>query len=833
MNKKNLKNNDSLNRIKQKLSYKINSEVKLNDAATSIQESIPIYSIYEKENFFELSKGYFTRSYSLQQINYSMSSEEEQFDLLGYWRETYNALGDVKIGITLINKNMNISKIAENVMMKELGDDLDVLRRELNQINKDRLNEGQNGLEQQAIITIGVKANDVKDASKQFKLINDTLEKSLQKLGSKPTEISVIDKLEILYDIYNYGHEGEFITKTRVIDEDNQMIDVNSINLENIWSMGLTVNDVIGPACFNVESDYLELGDKYVCAMQLSKYGNTIKDSFFHSIIDQPFNILATLNITPMESQLAKQMLNMQLKMVREEIIETQKSNAKQQIPEHMLPLNLMEKEEEITSLIQQFSKEDERFFQTSVNILVFGDTKEELKEHIETIRTLGRRASCTINVSKNQQEEGFISALPMTIDYTKEKRTMKTTTLAMLLPFTNIELNDINGIVYSQNAVTRNLICYDRISPKNLSYNGFILGIPGSGKSYTAKLEQIQFRLKNHDVIIIDPEGEYGRTAELLNGQLVRIAPGEKICINPLDIYVDEDSDSDPVLEKADFILKLCEIILHSPWGTNAVQKTIIDQCIHQLFDKFYDDNHVLHPIPKDEMPTLTDLYKLMSMRAEPEAREIAYALELYSGDGSLNIFGGQTNVDTDNPYVVYDILSLGDTLKPVAMFIIMNSIWQKVIKNKKLGKFTYLGIDEFHLLLQDDVTAMAVQGFWKRFRKFGGVPTGLTQNISDLISSSVGSKMLSNSSFVILLNQQAEDRELVKNVFHLSENMVQYICNSPKGQGLLLNPANGICIPFYSPFPKNTLINKAITSDLREIKAYEDEEKRLAVEN
>lgn len=819
---------------KLKKNMKIDDSIpKLKTNAVSMQESIPIYAVHEKDNLIEVYKGYYVKSYFMKQINYITASQDEQNDVLSAWHEIYNMLGDIQMSQTIINKTVSFSKISDNILLKETGDELDELRRDLNKVNIDRIKNGNNGIDQQILLTLGIHASSLQNARIQFKRIDKEYADALKKLGSDAVVVPTEDKLAILYDICNYGHENEFITKTRIINEKGEFEDVSSFDLTDIRSMGLDVKDIIGSSCINIYPSRIEFGDKYACIMQITRYGNSLKDTFYHNLSNQAFNMVQTLNVKPMTISEAKRMISKQLQLIREEIEVRKKENRKNEISEDALPPILLERETEALELMNDVNKRDEKFFQTSVNMIVYADSLEELKANVEVIKTIGRQASCTVSVIREQQEEGFISALPLAYDLSKAKRTFKTESLSMLLPFSNMELNDSNGIVYSQNAITKNLVCYDRINPYNLSYNGCIFGVSGSGKTYTAKLEQIQFRLKGHDVIIIDPEGEYGRTAKLLNGTVVKIAPGEKNCINPMDIYVDEsDTEIDPVLEKADFILQLCEIILHSPFGLNSVQKTVIDECVHELYAPFYDDDGILHPISREDMPTLTDLFHKMAMRQEPEAREIAYALKLYSGDSSLNIFGGKTNVDTDSPYLVYDILKLGDTMKPVAMFIIINSIWNRIIRNRKLGKFTYLGIDEFHLLLQDEQTALAVQGMWKRFRKFGGVPTAMTQNIADLMANPVGSKILANSSFVILLNQQADDRELVKEAFHLSDSMVSYITNGPKGQGLLLNPTSGICIPFYGPFPKDTLINKAITSDMREIKKYEEEEQKKAAE-
>lgn len=801
----------------------------LNLGISSMQESIPIHAVHAKENLIEVFPNYYVKSYYIRQINYTTASEEEQEQILTNWRDVYNALGEANISISTINRTINMNKIYDRTLLKETGDSLDPLRRDFNKITMERMKSGNNGITQKYLMTIGIKSKSLQDADNYFKRTDIEMNNNLKKLGSGATIIPLEEKLELFHDTLNYGHEGEFLLTTKVLDEEGEVCEVNSFDLENLRSMGLDVKDVISGACFNVYEGYLEIGDKYCMVLQITNFANTIKDSFYHDISDQSFNLISTLNVSPMSQSKARTLLNQQLQLIREEKHNKQQLNIKNNVDPDNLPLKLLEREEEVLQLLTDLSKNDERLYSASLTILLFADTLEELRQNRDTIITAGRKASMTIEVMKDLQEEGFITALPLCYDLSNTKRTMKTTSVAMFNPYSNIEMNDPDGIVYSQNAISKNIISYDRMAKDNVAFTGFIFGITGSGKSFFCKQEQIQYRLKGYDVIVIDPEGEYGNTAKLLGGQVVYLKPDSATYINPLDIVVDKKNVGDPVREKSDFISQLIEIILDSPFGVNSIQKVIIDEEVRNLYKPFYDKNGILHPIAREEMPTLTDLQKRIASRPEPEAREISYALKLYSGDGSLNIFGHHTNVDIDNQYLVFNILELGDgNLKKVAMFILMNQIWARVIANRRKGKYTYLAIDEFHLLLQSPVTAVATQGFWKRFRKFGGIPTGITQNISDLAHNDIGQSMLTNSAFVVLLNQQAEDRNLAMEYFHLSENMTSYITNGPKGQGLLVAPTKGIAAPFYSPFPKDNLVYRAITSDLRDIQAYEEAERR-----
>ena len=370
------------------------------------------------------------------------------------------------------------------------------------------------------------------------------------------------------------------------------------------------------------------------------------------------------------------------------------------------------------------------------------------------------------------------------------------------------------------------NMIVLNRLSKPN--FNSFIIGTTGSGKSFKAKEEIINVLLgSNGDVAVIDPDGEYGALATLLGGQVVRITPGGANHVNPLDVEsgYEMEEETDPVLAKADFILKMLETIIRTPFGLNSVQETIVDECVHMLFAPFQKDGR-LCPVPKEKMPTLTDLQRLLAKREEPEARELAIALRLYSGNGSLNVFGMHTNVDTANRFLVYDIKDVGEKMKEMAMLIILDSIQNKLFRNRRIGKNTWIYVDELHLLMQNENTAQFLKALWKRARKYGGVPTGMTQNISELLESQTASKMISNCNFVQILNLMANERAQVQALLNLSDSVMDFVTNAPRGQGIIYTGTSAV--PFYAAFPKDNDIYRAITSDMKEVLAYKEQEAR-----
>lgn len=533
------------------------------------------------------------------------------------------------------------------------------------------------------------------------------------------------------------------------------------------------------------------------------------------------------MNYKPIPAKKAKAIVAKNLSFVRDEKQKALKAGQKAGVyDDSYVDPSVLEREAEALALRDAMHERDEKLFDTSLTVIVFAENEQKLNEYSESLITEYKKATVDLNVMTNQQEEGFNSTLPLCYNQIIETRTLTSSSSAIFIPFSTLEVNDDNGINYSCNLISKNLIVYDRMSASN--FNGFVLGVPGSGKSFTSKVEMLNVFLKtNSDIIVIDPENEYGALAKMLGGEVINIVPGGNVHINPLEIVVDYEleDETNPINAKADFVLKIMECILKSPFGVNSIQETIIDECVHALFDPFVK-NGKLREIPPEKMPTLTDLQIMISKRSEPEARELAMALRLYSGKGSLNAFGFQTNVHTERRFVVYQIRDIGDRLKNLAMLTILDHIWNQIVENRKIGKNTWFYVDEIYLLFQNEYSASFLNTLFRRARKYGGVPTGITQNVSPLLESPTARDMLQNSSFIEILNQSAVDRERIAELLNASQQEISYITNSPKGQGLLYT--GKALIPFFSTFPRDNDIYKCLTSDMKEIKAFEEADKR-----
>ena len=812
-----------------RVSMEMPEKPRVDIAVSTVQGSVPIYGIHEKYGLIETYPGCYTRMYLIGDNNYLTAPEEEQdIDFEG-WKGILNSFGyNMEFALTIYNRSINRQEFCDYVLLKEKGDRFDVLIKQMNSIILNRMEEGRNGIQKDKYLTAAVHTKSAKKAAMVFGRLDYDMDESLRKIRSSATVVSIEERLEILFGIYNSPDE-HLIEKSRMTDEEGRTHMVSSFDFANMRSLGLTVNDLIAPSSIEIAGSYMRLGEKYVRTLKVSQLPSRLKDEFLNSITDTGVNCMTTVNFKAIPAKKADAIIAKNLSFVRDTKRKMQKAGQKAGIyDDSYVDPAVIDREAEALALREAMHDRDEHLFETAFTVTVFADSLEKLDEYTDGLISDYKKASVTLGTMRNQQEEGFQSTLPLCYDRIIEKRTLISSACAVYLPFSTLELSDAGGINYSCNLLSKNLIVYDRLSSAN--FNGFILGTPGAGKSFAAKTEMLNVFLKsNADIIVIDPEDEYTALAKLLDGEVIKVMPGGEAHINPMEIVSDYELEDEmnPVYAKADFILKLMECILKSPFGIDSVQETIIDECVHALFEPFMRDER-LREIPPERMPTLTDLQIGLGKRKEPEARELSIALKLYSGKGSLNAFGFQTNVRTKNRFTVYQIRDIGDRLKNLSMLAILDHIWNQIVQNRKIGRNTWFYVDEIYLLFQNEYSATFLNTLFRRARKYGGVPTGITQNVSPLLESPTARDMLQNCCFIEILAQGDPDREKLQGLFNLSKKQLSYITSSPKGQGLLYTGQN--LVPFFSQFPKDNDVYRCLTSDLKEIKAYEAQEKREA---
>jgi len=401
-------------------------------------------------------------------------------------------------------------------------------------------------------------------------------------------------------------------------------------------------------------------------------------------------------------------------------------------------------------------------------------------------------------------------SSLPLGSNRIEIQRGLTTASTAIFIPFTTQELFQTGGepLYCGINALSGNIIMVDRKQTKNP--NGMILGTPGSGKSFAAKREVLNvFLLTGDDIIICDPESEYAPLVKRLGGQVIRISPTSENYINPMDLNMDYSDEDSPLTLKSDFILSLCELIVGGKESLKPVEKTVIDRCVRLVYQPYLND-----PRPEN-MPVLGDLYNTLRAQDEKEAQYIATALEIYVS-GSLNVFNHRSNVDIHNRIVCFDIKDLGKQLKKLGMLIVQDQVWNRVTANREARRSTRYYIDELHLLLAEEQTAAYTVEIWNRFRKWGGIPTGITQNIKDLLASREIENIFENSDYIYMLNQASGDRSILAAKLNISPHQLSYVTQSGEGEGLLFY--GNVILPFVDRFPKDTEMYRIMSTKLSE---------------
>ncbi len=523
-------------------------------------------------------------------------------------------------------------------------------------------------------------------------------------------------------------------------------------------------------------------------------------------------NQVVTMHIQSIDHIKATKMIKSKLTDLEKTKIDEQKKAVRAGYDMDVLPSDLAVYVAEAKKLLQDLQSRNERLFYFTFTILNTEKNKSKLDNVVFQATSLAQKHNCILHRLDYQQEQGFMSSLPLANNLVNISRCLTTSGTASFVPFTTCEIFQKNDgkskpLYYGINALSNNLLMADRKNLKNP--NGVILGTPGSGKSFSAKREIVNvFLITNDDIAILDPENEYGSLVERLNGQVIKISPLSKHYINPMDINIDDGEDENPLILKSDFILSLFEIMMGK---VEADEKSIIDRCLQVVYEPYFAD-----PV-NTPMPILEDLYNKIVEYGGKQAQHIADCMQIYV-TGSLNVFNNRTNVDISNRVVCFDTRELGNALKEFGMLVVQDQVWGRVSKNRDARKSTRYYIDEMHLLLNKEQTANYTIEIWKRFRKWGGIPTGLTQNVKDFLCSPQVSNIFENSDFIYLLNQASGDREILAKQLNISPHQLSYVTNSSAGEGLLIY--DNIIIPFLDHFPKDTELYRIMTTKLDEIK-------------
>lgn len=748
-----------------------------------VHDYIPVSGIWE-DGIFKCGNK-FSKTYKFADINYLVASKEDKESMFLAYSELLNSLDSgATTKLTINNHRLNKIDFEKNILMPDRLDSLSDYRKEYNAMLLDKASEA-NSIVQEKYVTISVVKKDIEEARTYFSRIGSELSSHFAALGSKCTELDATERLRILHDFYRAGEEVSF-----------------NFDITEMARKGHDFRDYISPDSIERADDYIKLGNKYARVLFLKDYASYIKDSMVSELTELNRNMMFSIDIVPIPTDEAVREVENRLLGVETNITNWQRKQNQNNNYSAVVPYDMELQRKESKEFLDDLTTRDQRMMCATVTLVHMADSKEQLDSDTETLLSTARRHLCQLSVLKFQQMDGLSTVLPIGCRKVNVIRTLTTESLAVFMPFKVQEICHDNGIYYGQNAISNNMIIANR---RNLlNGNSFILGVSGSGKSFTGKCEIANLMLDgDSDIIIIDPEREYAPLVKAMGGEIIDISATSQNHINAMDMNSDYGDGEDPLILKSEFILSLCEQLIGN-YSLGAKEKSLIDRCTKNVYRNYRKRGY------KGKVPTLKDFRAELLKQEEPEAQDIALAIELFT-DGSLNTFAKETNVDVQNRLICYDILDLGKQLLPIGMLVVLDSILNRITENRAKGKNTFIFIDEIYLLFQHEYSANFLFTLWKRVRKYGAFCTGITQNVDDLLQSHTARTMLANSEFVIMLNQAATDRLKLAELLNISDTQLSYITNVEAGRGLM--KVGSALVPFVNKFPHNKLYHLMTT--------------------
>lgn len=747
-----------------------------------VQDVIPVRRIW-KDGIF-MTGGKFSKTYKFTDINYLVASREDKESMFLTYSELLNSLDSgATTKITINNRRLNKANFEQSILMPLRGDFRDEYRKEYNQMLLDKTT-GANGIVQEKYLTISVVKKDIEEARAYFARVGADLISHFSALGSKCTELDAEEKLRVLHDFYRQGEEAAF-----------------HFDPQDMMKKGHDFRDYICPDSIEKNSDYLKLGEKFCRVLFLKDYASYIKDSMVTELTDFNRNMMLSIDVVPVPTDEAVREVENRLLGVETNITNWQRRQNANNNFSAVIPYDMELQRKESKEFLDDLTTRDQRMMFGLITMVLCADSKEQLDSDTEAVLSVARKHMCQLATLKFQQLDGLNTVLPIGARKINAFRTLTTESLAVFIPFKVQEIRDSGGVYYGENAISHNLIMCNKANLLNQS--AFLLGVPGSGKSFCAK-ELITFLILNtdDDILICDPEGEFAPLVQALGSDIstiIRMAAGGKDRLNAM-YMVDGYGENNPIVEKSQFVMSLVEQIDKN--GVGPQQKSIIDRCTALVYQEAQQ---------KGTVATLCDLREKILEQPEDKAKEIALSLELFT-KGSLDIFGHESTVDLDKRIVVFDIRSLGAQLKPTGLLVITDTILNRVTLNWKKGKRTHVFIDEFHVVFENEQSGIFFNSAWRQFRKRGAYPTAITQNVEYLLDSVQASTMLSNSEFVVMLNQAASDRAKLAKLLNISDEQMSYVTNADAGCGLI--KYGSALVPFINRFPKNTKLYQLMTT-------------------
>ena len=792
-NAKHAENRRKLTRAEKKEIAALIRAAKGDGKAHTAQQTIPYLAMYP-DGICKVTEKKYSKSIAYDDINYQLAQADDKTAIFENWCDFLNYFdATVSVQLSFINRGTRSGGAEEVVAIPAQNDAFNSIRTEYADMLKHQLAKGNNGFVKSKYITFSVEADNLNAAKARLARIETDILNNFKVLGAAARPMTGYERLEALHSVFH--PEGEPFR----------------FSWDWLTPSGLTTKDFIAPSSFRFgEGRYFRMGRKIGAVSFLEILAPELNDRMLADILDLETGIVVNLHIKSIDQTEAIKTIKRKITDLDKMKIEEQKKAVRSGYDMDIIPSDLAMFGGEAKNLLQDLQSRNERMFLLTFLVVNLADTKRKLENDIFAAAGIAQKYNCALTRLDYQQEAGLMSSVPLGENLIPIQRGLTTSSTAIFIPFITQELFQTGAaLYYGLNALSNNMILCDRKRLKNP--NGLILGTPGSGKSFAAKREITNaFLITDDDIIICDPEAEYHPLVRRLHGQVIRISPTSTQYVNPMDINLNYSEDDNPLALKSDFLLSLCELVIGGKEGLMPVEKTVIDRSVRNVYRPF-----LAAPDPA-KMPILGDLYDELLRQPEPEAARVAAALELYVS-GSLNVFNHRTNVELSNRLVCFDIKQLGKQLKKLGMLVVQDQVWNRVTINRAEKKSTRYYMDEFHLLLKEEQTAAYSVEIWKRFRKWGGIPTAITQNVKDLLASREVENIFENSDFVLMLNQAQGDREILARQLNISPQQMKYVTHTEAGEGLIFY--GNVVLPFLDRFPQNTELYRVMTTRPEEV--------------
>ena len=752
----------------------------------SVQQVIPVKRIWLDGIWLVGNK--YSKCWRFTDINYAIASKDDKTSMFLDYSELLNALdSNATTKITVCNKRMNKQAFEKSILLPLQGDQYDGYRKEYNDMLLDNVTDVSNSIVQERYVTVSVAVKNIDEARSYFNRVGADLSAHLSQLSSFCEELNSVERFRIFHDFFRAGEEVSF-----------------SMDLKKMIRQGRSFRDYICPDTFEFSKDCFKMGKTYGRVLFLKDYASYIKDSLVAELCELNRNLFFSIDIIPIPTDEAVREVENKLLGVETNITNWQRKQNQNNNFSAVIPYDLEQQRKEAKEFLDDLTTRDQRMMFGLVTIVHTAKNKKQLDRDTETLQSIARKHLCQLTVLKYQQMDGLNTALPYGLRKINALRTLTTESMAVLMPFRAHEIMDVGGTYCGMNAISHNLIIANR---KNLiNGNGFILGVSGSGKSFFTKREIVSLFLgTNDEIIIADPQNEYTPLVNALGGAAINLSPTSPNHINAMDLALGYGDSENPLIAKSEFVLSFIEQIMGGANKLEAVDKSIIDRCLTNIYAGYLASNYTIQP------PTLSDLYAELKKQKEKQAKELALAIEMIA-QGNLNMFAHQTNVDVHNRLIAYGIRDLGKQLRAPGMLVMTDAIRNRVARNRERGIRTHVILDEMHIFFANDLSAQFFAESWKQFRKDGALATGITQNVEDCLKSLTARTMLANSEYLVMLNQAPTDRIELAKLLHISDNQLSYITNVGFGKGLL-KCGNSI-VPFVDNFPKNTRLYQLMST-------------------